>query len=440
MPVSIAHLSDIHFQCDPDQIGHDPNSHMRDELVDDLEREAGKLGGLSALVISGDIAYGGRKAEFDLAAQWIKAICNRTGCPIDKVFVCPGNHDVDRDVLKEKTFIEDSHKVILSAANNEQRNGELTRRLKLAETRANLYKPLENYNNFALPFDCCFHADANNYAWSRDLVLDDGSVLRIRGLNSALLSGHTDKKRTLFLGRSAWSVGREPGVEYLAFAHHPPVWLADGDDMVGEFDDKVRIQLYGHEHDQRIVQRQGTVALFAGAVNPHRSEPNWLPGYNIVQVGVDVREGQRFLQVRIHAREWQDKVPKMFKPYAGKGHDMAHEHEFLLRAWAAPAEQVIQVRQQVRDASPAVGDSGIHSRESATQPASPPTMAQVLYSFMELERDRQQSIMGALGLEQKDEAELPDFLRTKKALNRAKERGLLHNLFEMTKAEIANGR
>jgi predicted phosphodiesterase len=169
--------------------------------------------------------------------------------------------------------------------------------------KASLYESLEHYNHFALAYNCCFHADGDNYAWSRDLTLDDGSVLRIRGLNTELLSGQRDLEKSLFLGHSAWSNGREPGVEYLAYSHHPPKWFVDGDDMMQEFANKVRLQLYGHEHDQRIVRTYDSVTLFAGAVNPHRSESNWQPGYNIIEVGVSTRESKRYVQVRIHARE-----------------------------------------------------------------------------------------------------------------------------------------
>jgi hypothetical protein len=66
-----------------------------------------------------------------------------------------------------------------------------------------LYKSLEHYNRFALAYNCSFHADGDNYAWSRDPTLDDASVLRIRGLNTALLSGQKDLEKSLFLGRSA---------------------------------------------------------------------------------------------------------------------------------------------------------------------------------------------------------------------------------------------
>ncbi|MDR8402244.1 metallophosphoesterase [Paraburkholderia sp. USG1] len=443
MPLNIAHLSDIHFLCDPEQIGHDPNRHMRDELLEDLEVQSEKLGGLDALVVSGDIAYGGRREEFELAANWLREICERTGCSVKNVFLCPGNHDVDRQVLKKKSFIEDSHAAILNARDNERRNIELIRRLKLPDTRAHLYESLENYNNFALNFDSCFHAERDDYAWTRDLVLNDGSILRVRALNSALLSGRDDKAGTLFLGRSAWSVGREAGVEHLAFSHHPPKWLADGEDMVSEFANKVRIQLYGHEHDQRIVPSQGSVTLFAGAVNPHRLEGQWQPGYNLIQVSVNVREDARYMLVRIHAREWQSKIPMMFKPYAGTAHDMAHEVELKLRPWKqkpSAAAPTAATSATVAFSAPSPATSSAASPKEIEVPSlDAMTMQQVLYPLMEMERDRQRDVFRALSLEVPEEATLPDFLKIKRALVRAKEKGLLSKLFDLIVEENAHG-
>lgn len=440
MPLNIAHLSDIHFLCDPKQIGHDPNRHMRDELLDDLEAQSERLGGLHALIISGDIAYGGRKREFELASKWVKEICERTGCPVESIFVCPGNHDVDRMVLTQKSFIEDSHAAIRSVKNNELRDSELKRRLGLPDTKAFLYESLENYNHFALAYNCCFHADGDNYAWSRDLSLDDGSVLRIRGLNTALLSGQKDLEKSLFLGRSAWSIGREPGVEYLAFSHHPPKWLVDGDDMMQEFANKVRLQLYGHEHDQRIVRTHDSVTLFAGAVNPHRSESHWQPGYNIIEVGVSTRESKRYMQVRIHAREWQSKNPQMFKPYAGTGTDFAHEIEFALRPWTAkPKLESAPVPSVNLSVTPSNHIPPHEQQYRAPTTPPPVTLERVLYPFMELERNTQRDIIKALGLNLDEDDELPDFLQIKNALVRAKEDGLLSKLFDMIAAENAHG-
>jgi predicted MPP superfamily phosphohydrolase len=169
MALNIAHLSDIHFTYAPDHIGHDPNVHMRNELVRDLVNQTEKYGRLHAIIISGDIAYGGKVEEYKLANDWIQKLCEGTGCPITSVFVCPGNHDIDRTVLKKRIMIEDAHVVIRAAPDNDQRNQELIKRLKALDDRELLYKPLDNFNEFASNYNCCFFADNQNYAWSRDL-------------------------------------------------------------------------------------------------------------------------------------------------------------------------------------------------------------------------------------------------------------------------------
>ena len=65
------------------------------------------------------------------------------------------------------------------------------------------------------------------------------------------------------------------------------------------------IGLFGHEHDQRVVPHRDYIKLFAGAVNPHRAEPNWRPGYNIIEISIETIGPKRKLLVHVHAREWQ---------------------------------------------------------------------------------------------------------------------------------------
>ena len=333
-------------------------------------------------------------------------------------------------------MIEDSHSAIRRAPDNEQRNEELIKRLKLDDNKAILYESLENFNNFALSYNCSFFADRDNYAWSRDLVLSDGSILRLRGLNSAILSGQKDKERDLFLGRQAWSINRESGVEYMAFSHHPPKWLLDGEDMLNELDDRARIQLYGHEHDARIVTMQRTVRLYAGAVNPHRSQAHWVPGYNFLQISVDNDGESRTMSVRIHAREWQSKSPSQFKAYAGNCEDFSHEVKFELAPWKATVTMPMKVMSGVPIAASddqviTVGQVEIDELPRAKKFS----LDNVMHAFMGLERLSQKTIIERLGLGDDADNGLPDFMKLKKALLRAKERNQLAELDNLINAD-----
>jgi predicted phosphodiesterase len=436
MALHIAHLSDIHFLCDPNQIGHDPNEHMRNELVRDLVKQTKLHGGLHAIIISGDIAYGGRSEEYEFANDWIQKLCMETGCPITGIFVCPGNHDIDHSVLKRRNLIEDSHKAIRAESDNNRRNQQLITRLRAPEDREILYEPLKNFNDFALSYNCRFFADKENYAWSRDLKLDDGSILRIRGLNSAILSGQNDEKGALFLGRQAWSINNEDGVEYLAFSHHPPIWLLDGDDMVNELNDRARIQLYGHEHNARVERLDETIKLYAGAVNPHRDQNNWLPGYNFLKISVHNDGQNRIMTVKVHAREWQDKSPAQFKAYAGNCiDDGSHEVHFKLSEWTAkssipeestPAHSLISL-----DDQPSAADSVIITKE--------PSLDELIFSFIELDRQQLKEIIEQLNLKDDMDNGLTELTKLKNILQRAKERGQLAQLEELIKRMNSNG-
>ena len=81
-------------------MGHpdDPNRALRNDLIADLKKMRSHIGSaVDGILLSGDIAYAGRSKEYDFAYAWLEQeVCPAIGCPIENVFVIPGNHDVDR--------------------------------------------------------------------------------------------------------------------------------------------------------------------------------------------------------------------------------------------------------------------------------------------------------------------------------------------------------
>lgn len=65
------HLSDIHFSGQIPGIGFDPDRDIRNELKIDLKAQTQKLGKSDAILVTGDVAYAGKKAEYDDAALWL---------------------------------------------------------------------------------------------------------------------------------------------------------------------------------------------------------------------------------------------------------------------------------------------------------------------------------------------------------------------------------
>src|SRR5258708_3236125 len=95
MKLKILHISDLHFS---------ENGVAQDNVLNSLSMKIEELCKLeikpNLLVITGDIAYSGKAAEYDRAREFIDRITKHCEITVDKIFMIPGNHDVDRTKIK----------------------------------------------------------------------------------------------------------------------------------------------------------------------------------------------------------------------------------------------------------------------------------------------------------------------------------------------------
>ena len=412
------HLSDIHFSGRNSNIGFDPDRDVRNELLIDLRERCADLGPATAILVSGDLAFAGKRAEFDDAARWLDDVCDAAGCPREAVHVCPGNHDVDQDVIKGNLAIQDGYEAVRREREMAMQDGALMRRLSQPASRDLFYAPLRQYNEFAARYECTFYANRDTFAWDRDFTLNDGSTLRVRGVNSALMSGPGDQPGMLFLGTRAWTMPRHVGVEYLVMCHHPPNWLLDERNARAGFDDRARIQLFGHEHEQRVDPGRDGIKLFAGAVNPSRDESGWRPGYNLIEVHITNHAGRKMV-VDVHAREWQ-RHPTQFRALEDRHHRTVFQVVIDLPAlpvgWRPARAAASETTMTTTEAAEPEGP-----RTAA--PARPTSMRVVANRFFRLPLSRKNELVGHLDLSEESDVDLPDFERFKLALVRARDRG-----------------
>lgn len=100
MPAVFVHVSDIHFGQEKDdrvQIHND----VKQQLILDAKEVVSKItdGTAHGILVTGDIAQSGVKAEYDEAAKWLDELAASIGIGIDCVQMVPGNHDLDRSKL-----------------------------------------------------------------------------------------------------------------------------------------------------------------------------------------------------------------------------------------------------------------------------------------------------------------------------------------------------
>lgn len=211
--LTFLHLSDIHFRWPKHGKKYELDDDLRNELTRDARRKAEELGTPSAVLVTGDVAFSGAQDEYCLAAEWLKKdLLEATGCPGQNVCCIPGNHDVDWNTIRKSKAIRDCHKYL-----REEELHLLDSSIQeyLSDPFV-FYRALDNYNMFAAEFDS--DVSVTNPFWSRDFVLSDGSILRVRGANSALISDEQDDVRTgnlLVLGSHQCTMKNEDGVEHM---------------------------------------------------------------------------------------------------------------------------------------------------------------------------------------------------------------------------------
>lgn len=405
----------------------DPNASLRNELLRDAANECMRLGKKpDAILVSGDIAFAGAREEYDYAAKWLEILCSQCDVPESSIFVIPGNHDVVRKVAA-RNLVQLIHRDIKG---QEQigLDAHLRGILTDGEQARLLYESIETYNQFAGRFLCDLLPPERTIA-KRDLQFEDGSVLRLCGFNSAFVSSSADKEGDLFVDPACFQLERVPGVEYLTLCHHPFRWLRNGAKLMDNLQDIAKIQLFGHEHTNRIEVLRDCVRIAASAAHPDRAEQGWEPGYNLIDLSIHGSGLDRSLKIEVTVRVWQER-PGLFRSKLDRGQSPVFKQSIALEAWSPLVAKVVEPTGStsvcIRDGKSASDAASILEGFGEMD-----SIREVSVNFLKLTFSQKSAIAGGLDLFEEQDANLPDFERFRRVLVRAKERGKLENLARM---------
>lgn len=425
----LLHLSDIHFKK-PDCLEPrtDPERPYRTLLKSDLVALCAEKT-VDAILVSGDIAFQGHATEFGVADAWLKELAGASGCRPDRIYVVPGNHDVDRSVCRDSMAVANAQGAIANA-HPSRRETVLRAQLQDPDSGAALFKPLTAYNAFASPLGCFVSPDKPYWYYNLD-DLGGGVTLRLHGLTSTLISGRDDRDAQpgrLYLSPLQTVLDPEPDVLNLVMSHHPPSWFLDGDDVDDVVNDRAPLQFFGHEHRQRCTPTESYVRFTAGAVNPERHERDWKPGYNVIDLEVLGGGKQRVVRVRAHVRQLQ-KHPERFNALTTKqGHDV-WEQDILFPSHATRAVRPVEVQPaNAAAAAPAARAAPVHIASAAEVAMSSPSTKGLVYRFWSLNDSQKRDILFKLNLITREDLGLSDEQLYDRALRLAAHQGLLEEL------------
>ena len=425
--LTFAHLSDIHFiRAFSSESPFDIDRPVRDAILHDARSLRGQVGSVHGILITGDIAYAGKAGEYNTALEWLAQLAEILNCEKEYLWCVPGNHDVDQSVLKENTAISAVHHRLRQAAD---RNVQLRKDLEVENTGRLVFSPLRAYSEeFATRLDCL--SRPSQPWWTDDLILNDGSTLRLRGLNSVMISGldDNDKENKLLLGAIQTEYGRSDGVEYLTLCHHPTDWLLDKDSVDEALLAYSRIQLFGHKHIQKANKIDETLWLVAGAVHPDRAKSSWLPRYNYLSIGVEGTGSDRYMSVDVYARVWSQ-TERRFTREQGSYKEEFRNYKLRLPEWRP---EMIAERRELRPSSePAARSSG------DVQKGTNLNRKKLLFRFIGLPHHAKVAIMKKFDLMEEGDQTLPDAEVFAACFERAKRKGVLDALWDAVEGQAS---
>jgi len=291
----LVHLSDLHFSCD------DPGLEARNALIREkvrgdlvtlLEEDVGARA--DAVLVTGDIAYGGAEEEYRKATAWLEEVMVPITNGSTRLLCVPGNHDVEWSKIGPTHA---AHRGNVAGCLDEELDVLLD--AYLSEDGQAVLHPLGAYNEFAASLGCQIE-DA--YSWETALPIGGGYQLDFRGITTVVNSHKNDGAGGLAVHSNQLLYMREPGRIAVLLAHHDTHFWRRHHRLDGDVTKRMSLALYGHTHSPRLRQVEQCLEVTGGAVQPEEGK-DWLPAYNVIEL--HVRSGSSADTANLVVRVWR---------------------------------------------------------------------------------------------------------------------------------------
>jgi predicted phosphodiesterase len=342
------HFADLHCSQDDD---YNINK-MLEALWDDLRYLADDGLRPDFIVFTGDIAQSGKSDQYEMAEQiFFKPILAKTDLPSTRLFIVPGNHDVEWSKMDPivtdgmARLVQDPERV------NDFLSPERDRSLHLAQ--------FESYADF---INNCFtdHPtfSSRDFFYGHRFTVNDVAI-SLLGLNSAWMSAtHRDMDNNvedqgyLLIGERQLDRALEQSSQAdlcIALMHHPSHWLhpSERSRTKRRLNAECNFVLHGHLHEPEVEIHQSlsgkSVSIPTGALYYSRDYPN---GYNVGQFNTQTRRGTIYL--RRYVDSGPEGRPCWVKDLASTGDNRDGQFQFhLLDVEPEPAVDDLENAQRI---------------------------------------------------------------------------------------------
>ncbi len=293
------HISDIHFNPKTDW----RDNVTRNSLISYLETEfnSGNSPKPDLIFCTGDIAYGETcscpqvnqyihiKAFFDSLLE----VCGQGNTPLlkERLFMVPGNHDVNRERINsdaQASITQWAKSSAEHASTMEQRFNDCTKEFHDTILR------LDEYARFVKEY-MPHHFDEEGRHRYAKIVEIDHLKIGIAGFNSAWTCAGPEDDRNLWLA-AEWQFNRalkdlDKAHVRIGLIHHPVDWMnaTDRDIATRRISTDFHFWLHGHNHKAWVSPAQRNITIAAGAVSAQTSDEF---GFNIVHFDLSAGKGE----------------------------------------------------------------------------------------------------------------------------------------------------
>lgn len=256
---SILHISDLH-----DRGPREREQARRERVLGDAwlaNLDELRTEGIDLLCMTGDLAQSGKRDEYNGVSSFLDRTLKRLGLDRDRLFVVPGNHDIDRSrsvdawqSLRSNIYRADALDVSRWIAGGSAPLGlQMSWRNSVLLRQKSFRMWLQNFGLAALLPGSSPHARLGYRSRVRlpGLPFD----VYIIGLDSAWLSGgNDDASRLLLTDSQIQKLCRDEQGKLLtgfrlALMHHPLSDISDGSECRRLLADSVNLLLRGHLHE-----------------------------------------------------------------------------------------------------------------------------------------------------------------------------------------------
>lgn len=246
----ILHLSDLHFNSEDDEDDIELRKQYIYSFFDKLKTICQKEP-IQYIFITGDIGYKAKENDYDQAERFISSLLRVCDLESERLFLCPGNHDVDRSAIEDYSYPQEQR---------EADNFLTLKKLKKHE------KSFQNYNSLCRSLKCLPYQMGENETYLTGVKFcEDCTIVCV---NTAWFSKN-DKMKKIWVGKN-YPVAIKNRIDesydrdcvrkelpVIAIMHHPVAYWEEQDclhyngnmnvwEMITRMSD---IVLCGHTHE-----------------------------------------------------------------------------------------------------------------------------------------------------------------------------------------------